>query len=236
VLIVSAGDLSVKRTHAEIAGMVTAAVALVESVEDDQTHLLRLKNSSTIESVPQSIRAVRSAEADLLIVDEAGFVDQGVWEAAEPIVGARPGMRVLIASTPWRGPGHYFHDLLRQGLDAPSSEVWGSHLPSTASPLVDRVWLEEVRKRARSDYFAREYLAEWTGESGAYFSEAELIDNVADYRIPSLERVREASWVEPAGYRRVLPAVGVSITGSGSIPMCCCCCRRWLTTTSTVIF
>lgn len=208
ILIVSAGDLSVKRTHREIAGMVTAAVGLAESVEDDQTHMLRLSNGSSIESVPQSIRAVRSAEADLLILDEAGFIDQAVFEAAEPIVGTRPGARVLIASTPWGGSGHFFHDLFRQGMDRPDAEVWASHMPSTASPLINAEWLESVRERSSSDYFAREYLAEWTGQSGAYFGEDELMANVADYHVPSLEKIRDASWVEGQGFGRVLPALG----------------------------
>jgi tRNA(Met) C34 N-acetyltransferase TmcA len=123
VLIVSASDVSAKRMFADVLGMVTGALQLRSSVDDDTTHLLTLSNGSTIECVPSSMKAVRSAEADLLIVDEAGFVDQDIWEAAEPVVGARPGARVLVGSTPWRGPGHFFHDLWRQGMDRPDAEV-----------------------------------------------------------------------------------------------------------------
>ncbi|PKW25407.1 terminase large subunit domain-containing protein [Phycicoccus duodecadis] len=187
VLIVSASDRTAKRMFADVLGMVTGALGLASSVDDETTHMLTLSNGSTIECVPSSMKAVRSAEADLLIVDEAGFVDQGIWEAAEPVVGARPGARVLIASSPWRGPGHFFHDLWRQGMDHPDTEVASWHWPSSISPLVDRVWLEAVRGRSALDYFRREYLAEWTGESGAYFSEAELMASVADYEMTSPE-------------------------------------------------
>jgi hypothetical protein len=183
IMIVSAGDLSVKRTHKEIAGMVTSAVGLVDSVEDDQTHMLRLSNGSTIESVPQSIRAVRSAEADLLVLDEAGFISQDVLEAVEPIVGARRGAKVLVASTPWGGPGHFFHDLFRQGMDRPDGEVWASHLPSTASPLINLDWLEAVKERSAPLYFAREYGAQWVDESGAYFTAKELEAALDDYAL-----------------------------------------------------
>lgn len=146
------------------------------SIEDDQVMTLRLSNGSVLESVTQSVNAVRSADVDLLIIDEAGFVEQTVWESAEPTIGARPGARVLIASTPWRGPGHFFHDLWRQGVDRPDDEVQSWHWPSTVSPWVsaNRDWLEGMRARSSPDYFDREYLAEWTAASGAFFESAEI--------------------------------------------------------------
>jgi len=208
VLIVSAGEISVKRTHAEISAMVNSALGTASSVAEDNVHTLTLSNGSTLESVPSSLRAVRSAEADLLIIDEAGFVDQPVWEAAEPVVGARPGARVLIASTPWGGPGHFFHDLWRQGMDRPDAEVQSWHWPSTVSPMVDQVWLEGVRSRSASDYFAREYLAEWQGQFGAYFDEDELMSNVADYPLLDAVAIRAHSrFVDGLGTLRDRPAV-----------------------------
>lgn len=210
VLMVSAGETSVKRTHAEIVAMARAGEATASAVEESGTGVLALtlSNGSRLESVTQSERAVRSADADLLIVDEAGFVDQSVWEAAEPVVGARPGARVLISSTPWRGPGHFFHDLWRQGIDRPDAEVASWHWPTTISPLVDSVWLEGVRERSATDYFDREYLAKWMGESGAYFDEQDLMDAVEDYELVSAERARElSSYVPWRGVQRVLPAV-----------------------------
>ncbi|MDO3397000.1 terminase family protein [Nocardioides sp. SOB44] len=173
VLLVSAGRTSVVRTHKEIAGMARGPVSGT-SIEDDQVMTLTLSNGSVLESVTQSVNAVRSADVDLLIIDEAGFVEQSVWESAEPTIGARPGSRVLVASSPWRGPGHFFHDLWRQGMEAPDAEVSSWHWPSTVSPFVDAHWLEGVRERNAPDYFAREYLAEWTGATGSYFDSDEI--------------------------------------------------------------
>lgn len=211
VMIISAGDTSVKRTHAEIVAMLTGAAGMVAaSVEDPDTgvHKLTLSNGSTLESVPSSIRAARSADVDLLIIDEAGFVAQGVWEAAEPTIGARRGSRVIIASTPWMGPGHFFHDLWRQGMDRPDAEVESWHWPSTVNPLVDAGWLEAVRGRSASDYFGREYEAEWTSASGAYFDDEEIMRCVADYPLMDAAAARVASpFVEGPGFVRALPAV-----------------------------
>lgn len=185
VLLVSAGRTSVVRTHKEIAAMARGPVA-AKSIEDDQVMTLTLSNGSVLESVTQSVNAVRSADVDLLIIDEAGFVEQGVWESAEPTIGARPGSRVLIASSPWRGPGHFFHDLWRQGLEAPDHEVESWHWPSTVSPFVDAAWLEGVKARNAPDYFAREYLAQWTGATGSFFDSAE-IDAVTSEDLPLVD-------------------------------------------------
>lgn len=203
VLLVSAGRTSVVRTHKEIAAMARGPVA-GSSVEDDQVMTLTLSNGSTLESVTQSVNAVRSADVDLLIVDEAGFVDQLVWDSAEPTVGARPGSRVLVSSSPWRGPGHFFHDLWRQGMERPDEEVRSWHWPSTASPLVDRKWLRGVKERTPADTFEREYEAKWTDEAGAYFSTADLAAASAPYDLLSPAALRKERLFAP---RRRFPAV-----------------------------
>jgi hypothetical protein len=197
VLIVSAGDTAAKRLFAEIAAMAKAP-KLGPSTEDETTSTLTLSNGSTIECVPASMRQVRSAEADLLIVDEAGFVAQEIWEAAEPIILARPGSRVLLASTPWGALDHFFRVLWNQGKDRPDEHVRSWHWPSEVSPLVDRDLLEQIRLRnlGRPDYFEREYLALWTSDSGSYFTEAELMANVADYELGTVERARAEGWAD----------------------------------------
>lgn len=180
VLIVSAGDRASKRMFADIASMAAQAPLLSGSVADETTSLLTLSNGSTIECVPASMAQVRSAEADLLIVDEAGFVPQSIWESAEPVVIARPGSRVLLCSTPWGGTEHFFRSLWRAGMASPSERVASWHWPSSISPLVDEELLEDIRQRSAPRYFKREYLAEWQDEAGAYFTESELEAAVSD--------------------------------------------------------
>lgn len=174
VLIVSAGERSAKRLFSEVAGMAAGSPVLRGSVSDESTSTLRLSTGSTVESVPSSMAQVRSAEADLLIVDEAAFVDAVIWEAAEPTVIARPGSRVLLCSTPWGDSDHFFRQLWTRGLEQPDERVQSWHWPSSVSPLVDDVLLEDIRERSSEGYFDREYLAVWGDAEGAYFSAAEI--------------------------------------------------------------
>ncbi|WP_218030279.1 terminase large subunit domain-containing protein [Pseudonocardia hydrocarbonoxydans] len=187
VLLVSAGEEAAKRLLAECAGL--ARDRLSGSVLDETRSTLALSNGSTIRSVPASERQIRGWPVDLLIVDEAGFVADGIWRAAEPAIIARPGSRVVLCSSPWGGPEAFFPALWQRGMDRPDEHVAGWHWPSSVSPRVDAALLEQIREREPADYFRREFLAEWGDAAGVYFSEAELMGAVADYELTDPARL-----------------------------------------------
>ncbi|MEH3076193.1 MAG: terminase family protein [Quadrisphaera sp.] len=203
VLLVSAGEVASLRLLEECAGLASASPLLAGSVVNELRTSLTLSNGSRILSVPASQRQVRGWAVDLLIVDEAAFIDPELWRAAEPSIIARPGSRVVLCSTPWGGSDHFFKLLWQRGMDAPDEQVQAWHWPSSVSPLVDDVLLEEIRLREAPDYFEREFLAVWTSESGAYFTTAELDSAVADVALVSPEQAAHAE-----GGPRSLPVVG----------------------------
>lgn len=198
VLLVSAGEAASRRLLADCADVATGSSLLAGSVLDEGAQTITLSNGSRIVSVPASQRQIRGWPVDLLIVDEAGFVDDAIWRAAEPAIIARPGSRVVLSSSPWGPPDAFFRALWRRGTDHPDEHVAAWHWPSTVSPLVDEALLEQIRQRESPDYFAREFLAEWTEASGAFFTEDELMGAVADYRLATLGR----------GWAHQTPAVG----------------------------
>lgn len=187
VLVVSAGEEAAKRLLADCVALATDSVALSSSVDDEGKSLLTLDNGSVIRSVPASARQIRGWPVDLLIVDEAGFIDNEIWQAAEPSVIARRGSRLILVSTPWGGVDHWFRRAWQRGMDHPDEMYESWHLPSTASPLVDLALLEEIRKQNTDDYFRREFMAEWMEDAGSYFSESELMECVADYQMTAPE-------------------------------------------------
>ncbi|MBT8159321.1 terminase family protein [Arthrobacter sp. GN70] len=194
VLLVSAGEVASRRLLEECQALAVGSPLLRGSVLDDSKSLLTLSNGSRIISVPASQRQIRGWAIDLLVLDEAGFIDPEIWRAAEPAIIARPGSRVILVSTPWGGVDHFFRALWQRGMDAPSDQVESWHWPSSVSPLVDAALLEQIRQRETAEYFRREFLAEWTDDAGSYFSESEIMGAVADYRMCPPEDLE--SWFE----------------------------------------
>jgi hypothetical protein len=160
---------------------------LKDSVVDDYKGLLTLNNGSVIRSVPASVRQIRGWPVDLLIIDEAAFVDNEIWEAAEPAILARPGSRVIMTSSPWGTMEHWFRKLWNEGNDDPSLQIESFSWSTYDSPLADKALLERWRETRPSEWFRREVLGEFTDESGSYFSEAELMQAVADYEMTKPE-------------------------------------------------
>ena len=205
VLIISAGEVAARRLLAEAAAVATSSPMFAGSVLDESKGALTLSNGSRIVSVPASSRQVRGWSIDLLILDEAAFIDSDLWRSAEPAIAARPGSRVLAASSPWGGVDHWFRRLWQQGTDAPGDAVRSWHWPSSVSPLMDGALLEQIRQRESPDYFAREFEAQWTDSAGAYFTEAEIMNAVADYQLTPPEDLLGSD-----SYRRRSPvAAGV---------------------------
>jgi hypothetical protein len=135
VLVVSAGEQAAKGLLAEVVSLV-ASPLLSGSVVDDGAAQVVLSNGSTIRSVPASTKQIRGQSVDLLVVDEASFVDGEIWAAARYTTIARPGSRVVLASTPWGGQSHWYATAFRAGQRVEDGfAAW--HWPSTASPLVD---------------------------------------------------------------------------------------------------
>ena len=136
ILIVSAGDEASKDVLSQVSTFASSPL-LAGSVVDDGRHLVALSNGSTIRSVPASEAQIRGKAVDLLIIDEACFVSEEVWQAARYTVIARPDSRIILASTPWGRQDRFCAVNYRAGLRGEAGFA-SLHWPSQASPLVDR--------------------------------------------------------------------------------------------------
>lgn len=191
ILLVSAGEVASRRLLADCADLATNSSLLSGSVLDENSAALTLSTGSRILSVPASQRQIRGWPVDLLIVDEAGFIADEIWQAAEPATIARPDARIILASSPWGSVDHWFRRRWQRGMDSPDREVASFHWPSSANPLVSAARLASIREGVSGDVFAREYLAEWADDSGAFFTEAEIMGAVADYELLAPDRIPE---------------------------------------------
>lgn len=196
VLVLSAGDDAAKDLLAEIRRLAGSAL-LAGSIVDDTASTITLSNGSTIRCVPQSEKQVRGKTIDLLIIDEAAYVDEEIWRAARYTILARPGSRVFMVSTPRGRRDRFFakhYHLAKPGMgpvEGPGGvSVESFHWPSTVSPLVDEALVEFWRATDDPRVFTREVEAEWGDEAGQYFTAAELDDCVAPFEMIHPERAR----------------------------------------------
>lgn len=188
VLVVSNGEVAAKRLLSDCAALAQSSPLVRTSVTDEQASVLTLDNGSSIRSVPASQAQIRGWSVDLLIVDEAGFIHPDIWRSAEPAIIARPGSRVILCSSPWGNPDHFFRRLWTLGTQSPSEQVEAWHWPSSISPMVDQALLDDIKHRETPLYFQREYLAEWTDQSAAFFTPEEIDGNVASYELMTAPR------------------------------------------------
>lgn len=140
-----------------------------------------LQNGSEIVCTPATNAATRGRSADLLVLDEANRMPRDLWSAALFTTAANPNSRVLLTSSPGLRK-HFFRDIWLEGethTDAYASWRW----PSTISPRVTEAWLEDKRRTLTDREYEQEVEAKWVDDQGAFFTEADIINSLADYEL-----------------------------------------------------
>lgn len=186
VLIVSAGEEAAKRLLAEASRVATGSRWLAGSVVDELAGLITLSNGSAIRSVPASEKAIRGWTTDLLLVDEAAYVDDDLlWSAAIPTTAARRDARVVLASSPAAMEGA-FYEFARQASTG-SEDVQAFRWALTDAEWISEALVAAAREAMAPAQFEREFLGEFA-------------DVGAD------ERVVDRRWVDAARGRRLRAA------------------------------
>jgi hypothetical protein len=115
---------------------------------------------------------LRGESLDLVILDEADFLDEIVWtEVLRPALADRKGQAVMI-STP-NIEGGWFHSLFHKGQDG-TQDIISWQFPSSSNPYLDPEELEAARASIPEIVYRREFLAEFVSSSGALLKEAWL--------------------------------------------------------------
>lgn len=188
VVILSAGQDSARRVTESIGATLTRSNLLRGSVVDDFATRIRLSNGSEIVSLPASQRQVRGygRGVKLLVIDEAGFVEEDLWRAARYVAlderGA--GSRILLCGTPWGGPDLFFRREYEAGLGG-SGDHSSHHWTFEANPNLDRGYLERERERTAPAEYAAEVLGEWSDASGSLFPRSLLESCTAPLDLPA---------------------------------------------------
>jgi hypothetical protein len=175
VLVLAPSERQSKELFAKIAAFYRQ---LGHAIHTDSARKLgmELSNGSRIEALPGTERTIRGfSGVDLLIVDEAARVDDGLYHAVRPMLAVSGG-RLLMLSTPYGKRGVFFEAWSGledwQRFEVPAREV--ARIPET--------FLEEERAALPERVFRQEYACEFVDTDDAVFGydlvHAAVTDNV----------------------------------------------------------
>src|SRR5215469_15807462 len=152
-----------------------------EELEEETKLSFVMANGSRAVVLPGDGRTIRGYSSPaLILMDEAAFIADEVYDATIPMLAAAPEGRIVLISTPYTSAGFFYH--LWHTADG-----WERYSVRTDEcPRVSAEWLEQ-RRREDPMRFNREYLAEFSSPHDALFT-ADMLDRcvVNDYEPLSL--------------------------------------------------
>ena len=161
---------------------------------------LELMNESQIISVPASPETVRGYSPDLIIIDEAAWVRDAVYNAIRPMRAAKSVQLVSISSAN-ATQGFFYEDWKNEDIDALKIKMTSDECPRTTEEF-----LKEERKRCvNEDIFLREYYCIFMNPQGSLFTE-ELINSMfrlspGDKRVKSIRDEEQNAYISPEGWK-----------------------------------
>ena len=115
---------------------------------------------------------IRGYGADMLIVDEAAFIEDQIFqEVLSPMLAVGDG-DFLLLSTP-KGKRGFFYQRWVDSKDD-SKRWYGKHVPTEANPLIPSGFIDEQRKALTRTQFKQEILGQFQEYSDTFFNKNEL--------------------------------------------------------------
>ena len=138
-------------------------------------HFLELKNGSKIlcRAIGDTGEGIRGYTANIIIIDEAAFVNERVWSAITPIISVSHGKMILL-STPHGRKGYYYNCFS-------DKDYTSFHVSALDCPRHTKEFLDKAEARMTKVEFATEYLGEFIDELREYFTD-EWIEKVCVLR------------------------------------------------------
>ena len=141
------------------------------------------KDSRIIFKQAQNDKGIRGETADVIIIDEAAFINGDTVEAVIRPLGALRLKKMIIMSTPFGF--NWFYDYFRAGQDQLRDRIISFRGRTADNPLVPEANIEEARQFARGKSFEQEYLAEFIEDGGSVFTgiREAVIDRISIERV-----------------------------------------------------
>lgn len=146
----------------------SAIAELVAKVVYSPFPEIRLQNGAVIRarSAGHDATNVRGHGADRIVMDEAAFIPQAVYETVTPLLANSAYGELVLISTPF-GMNH-FYEYWTRGQDG-SGEVRSFRFPTSSSPYVTPRYLEQQRREMTQLAYQVEYEAAFAEDQNAVF-------------------------------------------------------------------
>lgn len=146
---------------------VLASTNLVVSKNKSNYEIVLINKSKIIFRSAERPDTMRGNTLDYLIVDEAAFIADKVWdEVLKPTILVK-GKKCLFASTP-KGK-NWFHSLHLRGLDPSQPAYLTFNASSFDNPFINQDDLLEAQQTLPPDIFKQEILGEFVDSGGEVF-------------------------------------------------------------------
>jgi hypothetical protein len=118
---------------------------------EDNRLSMALENGSRVVALPGDSDTIRGFSSPALIIeDEAGYVEDGLYRAIRPMLAVSGG-RLILLSTPNGRRGHFFEAW-------ESDEDWERiEVPASDCPRIDPAFLETEKAALGETWFSQEY-------------------------------------------------------------------------------
>ena len=132
-----------------------------------------LAGGSRVISLPGAGETIRGYSPDLIIEDEAAYVDDGLYLAIRPMLAVSGGKLILL-STPYGKRGH-FHEAWTSDEDWQRIEV-----PAQSCPRISEAFLERERGALGEAWFKQEYGCRFQETADQVFSHEDVQRSFSD--------------------------------------------------------
>jgi hypothetical protein len=164
ILILAPAERQAKETFGKVAETYSALSSRRVAPDSYRKLGMELTNRSRIEALPGTEKTVRGfSGVDLLILDEAARVDDGLYFAVRPMLAVSRGALMML-STPY-GKRGIFYEEWTQG------HGWQRfHITAEECPRISTEFLEEERRSLPAWVFRQEYECNFEETEDAVFS------------------------------------------------------------------
>ena len=134
-------------------------------------HEMHFQRGGSILALPGSEKTVRGYTADLVIIDEASRVEDGLYFSVRPML-ATTGGELVALTTPWGKRGFFFEAWMDENPGGAATGAGGWHrIRATAHDCVriTAEFLDEERRKMPGAWFRSEYLCEFTDTLDSVF-------------------------------------------------------------------